>query len=488
MKKYVYVALCSIFLIFGMVLIFAQKSSAIEIVYPKINHAKINSSSTFFIGSTKPGNDLKINDISVRVGPNGAFAQVVPLKYGQNEFKIVSTPKLGQTETKDDSSEANKPEEMEFVIERAQPAAAPQKTQSQPAKVQELIEYPIINNFYVVKDNAPLRMTPIDAGINRMSHLPKDVQILVNGEKGNFYRVYLNSNLNGWIAKTDVEQREKVQACNTSAIIKSKKYQNSEFYYYEFELEHQVPFMLREENGLTLQIFNISGAPDNTYSLNIPVKKLIGYEAYYQNDCGSQKLILKVRKYPKFNCENPLDKITIVLDPGHGGKEAGAIGGCRDKEKDINLAITKDLQQELLNRGANVIMTRQDDTYVGLSDRVKVAHDSNATFLISIHTNALPDGADPNKNRGTSVYYYYNQAKPLADSILNSMTSELQTKNDQVRQGSLALVRSTLNLSVLIEVAYIINPDDYAMLLDKNFQQNCAKAIADGIQNYLLSN
>ena len=65
------------------------------------------------------------------------------------------------------------------------------------------------------------------------------------------------------------------------------------------------------------------------------------------------------------------------------------------------------------------------------------------------------------------------------------MTAQLGTQNDKVRQGSLALVRPTSSVSVLVEVAYIINPDDYALLLDKDFQKKCAKAIADGIENYL---
>ncbi len=107
-------------------------------------------------------------------------------------------------------------------------------------------------------------------------------------------------------------------------------------------------------------------------------------------------------------------------------------------------------------------MTRENDVDVSLTDRVNFAKEKDAALLISVHANALPDGADPLKNRGTSVYYYHNQAKPLAESILKSMTEQLCTHNDKVRQGSLALVRPTASVSVLIEVAYIINPDDYA--------------------------
>lgn len=473
MKKILF--LTFIFFIFG------AKAFALDIVYPKKNPVVINSDSTFFIGSANPSECLKINDFDVKVSPSGAFAQIVPLNFGVNNFKIVSGKDV-----------------IDFAIERPQPTAT-----DQPKPQEVLIEYPTVINFYVAKDNAPLRMTPVNSGINRMSHLPKGVRLLINGEKGNFYRVYLNSTLAGWIAKSDVSQEEVSQKDvsklhpegNEKPPLKLKEFKTKEekdFYVYEFDLTEKLPFLVKEEiecvGGLTIQIFNVEGQDtninDDTFSINVPLKKLIGYDTYYDKN----KLILKVRKYPQINPEKPLKNLVIAVDAGHGGKEFGAIGCCGDKEKDINLAIAKGVNDELVARGAKVVMTRVDDVDVSLQDRVKIAKEKDAALSVSIHANALPDGADPIKNRGTSVYYYYNQAKPLADSILNSMTVNLCTQNDKVRQGSLALVRSTSSVSVLIEVAYIINPDDYALLTDKDFQVKCAKAIADGIEGYILQN
>jgi len=440
---------------------------ALEIVYPKKNPCTINANSTFFIGSTKPNESLKINDMEVKVSAIGAFAQAVPLEYGANTFVLKS-----QDGT------------INFVIERPQPKAS-----NWVAPV--LIEYPVLGNFFTKTDNAPLRETPVDSGINRLSHLPKDIQLLVNGEKAGFYRIYLNSKQNGWLAKTNVEQKDSADM-SLNPPIKIKKFkvrENRNFCEFEFDLEKKTPFVLQEENGLTLKLFNIKSAnkdfciEDNTLVLKVPKAKLVGYNAYYEGD----RFILKVKKLPKINPDKPLHNLTIAVDAGHGGAEAGAIGCCGDKEKDINLSISKYLQAELEKRGARVVMTRDKDVDVSLQDRVKIAEEKDATILLSIHVNAIPDGSDPNKNRGTSVYYYHNQAKSLAEFILNSMTTQLGTQNDKVRQGSLALVRPTSSVSVLIEVAYIINPDDYALLLDKNFQQKCAKAIADGIENYVLN-
>jgi len=451
-----------------LIFIFLMTSTScfsLEIVYPKKNPTTINSSSTFFIGSTNPTDNLKINDIEVKISEKGAFAQFVPLSVGKNLFQIIST-----------SNEKSKTI-LNFVIERPAPS-----TKDYAAPI--LIEYPPMENFYVKVDNSPLRTTPVDGGINRMSHLPKNMQLIINGEKNGFYRVFLNSKTCGWIDKSNIENLEQTEICqNGPANLKRAKSRlTKDFYIYEFEFDKKVPFTLREENGVTFDIFNVKTVQDNTLTLNIPMQKLIGYEAYWQDN----KFILKIRKTPIIDCKKPLKNITIAVDAGHGGNELGAIGCCGDKEKDINLAIAKNLQFELDKRGAKVVMTRENDIDVSLSDRVKFAKDKNAALLLSIHANALPDGADPIKNRGTSIYYYHPQAKPLADCIMTSMTNELCTQNDKVRQGSLALVRPTSSVSVLIEVAYIINPDDYALLTDKNFQAKCAKAIADGVENYLL--
>ena len=106
-------------------------------------------------------------------------------------------------------------------------------------------------------------------------------------------------------------------------------------------------------------------------------------------------------------------------------------------------------------------------------------------IFISIHGNAVPDSLNPNENSGTSIYYYYPQAKPLADAVLKSMVSGLPFKDDKVRQRSFAVVRNTNALSILIEVGYLINPSDNSYLIDEEIQKQTAKQIAAGIEKFL---
>ena len=156
-----------------------------------------------------------------------------------------------------------------------------------------------------------------------------------------------------------------------------------------------------------------------------------------------------------------------------------------EKEKDINLKIALKLRDKLQARGAQVIMTRTDDKDVSLNDRVKTANDNNSEIFISIHANALPDSLLDKEIRGTEVYYFYPQAKKLAKNILKSIVKETGTKDNGVKGESFAVVRNTNAVSVLIETGYIIDPEDNELLINNEFQDNMAKAIVTGLENYL---
>ena len=451
MKKYV--------LLFGLVLsLSANNCFAFDVVYPKRTETTINSNSTFFIGSSdKP---LKINGQNVPLHETGAFAYVVNLENGSNTFTL-------QTDT----------ERQVFVINKS----TIQPKYSIPL---QFIQYPKKKSFYVTTEGAPLRSTPVDAGINRMAHLQRNINLSVDGEKGGFYRVVLGDNQYAWIAKINVKEFTNFEI--TPATISGYDYvDDNEFFTFIFHLDKQVPFEIVEE-PFAIKFFNVKDNENNMYSMDLPInemmngKKLIGYNGEYQGN----DFVLKIRKPLLINNKKPLHNVKIAIDAGHGGNELGAIGCLGDKEKDINLSIAKYLETDLKKRGAKVIMTRNDDSYVGLKERVDIANRGDAMILISIHCNALPDGADPNKNSGTSIYYYYNQAKPLADDIMDSVVSELGVNNDKVRQGSLAVVRNTNALSILIETSYIINPQDNANLVNLEFQKQYAKAITDALEGY----
>ena len=434
-------------------MLFGCESFGFDIVYPKKPNVTINAQSTFFIGSSdKP---LKINGQDVPLHSTGAFAYVVPLTAGQNKFTI-------QSEDKCQYYVINRP-----VIKTGLYSGA------------QFVQYKSLKPAYITTDKAPLRSTPVDGGINRISHFQRNVILNIDGEKGGFYRVVLSDNKYAWISKSDVKFCENYTN-EPAKLLSVEDDSDNNFYRYIFRLNKMVPFEITEGEKLVLNLYNTE---NGVYVKEFPViEKLAGYKGrYIGND-----FVLEIRKPLKINPKRPLKNINIAIDAGHGGSEFGAIGCLGDKEKDIVLDISKNLGKELSKRGANVIMTRDDDTYLGLKERVNITNYSDASIFISIHSNALPDGKDPNEHSGVSVYYYYNQAEPLAQDILNTMVNELGLNNDKVRQASFAVIRNTNAVSVLVETAYLINPEDNSKLISKEFRKNCAKAIADGLEQYLM--
>ena len=438
-----------------LLLIFAGNVYGFEIVYPKTKNPVINSHTTFFIGSSKE--PLTINGQNVYLHKSGGFAYFVKLPQETNTFSIKDKDK---TEV--------------YTIKKNIPKKSGHN--------QKFVEYKTIKPLMVNVDNTPLRSSAVDGGINRISHLQKGVLLTADGETGSFYRVKLNDSKKGWISKKNVIQTESF----TPAIVNKYSFkENKNEYVLSFELDKKVPYKITEGASIGLDFYNTQRSSNYSfpYHEKTGTKKLWGYFGQYDGNT----FILKIRKPPNINKNKPLEGITITVDPGHGGAEKGAIGCLGDKEKDVVLKTSEYLEKELKSKGAKVIMTRKDDSYVGLYDRVNIANQNNSTFFVSIHNNALPDSLNPNEHRGTSVYYYYDEAKDFGHNVLNSMVKELGTKNDGLRQQSFAVVRTTGALAILIEVAYLINPEDNSMLINDDFQKKTAKAISDGIEKYVLN-
>lgn len=445
-----------------MTLIFCVKniSYSANIVYPKSDNVIIDSPRTFFIGNETPDVQLKINDEPVILNTSGAFWHTVNLNVGENLFKI-----------------DNGIETKVYKITRPVPL---EHTQT-PIVLKE-IQYKTPIVISTIDDNVPLRSTPVDSGINRLQHLQKGIKFLAVGEYGDFYKVQLSKDNFAWIAKTSANNLEQSEI--KKSIIESYTYdETQQVRVFKIKLSDKVQYTLVENNGLDLTIYNVDGFPSDKYEFHInKVGKMAGYSSFYEDD---NELVIMVKNFPKTDFKMPLSGIKITIDPGHGGTEFGAIGCLEDKEKDVNLAIALKLRDKLKEAGADVYMTRSDDQEVSLSDRVKNSNLNDSTLFISIHNNALPDSLADQKSSGSEIYYYYPQSESFAKSILSSVVSETGLKDNGVKQQSFAVVRNTQSLSVLLEVGYLINPDDDTKLSDDNFQNTVATAILHGVENYL---
>lgn len=191
---------------------------------------------------------------------------------------------------------------------------------------------------------------------------------------------------------------------------------------------------------------------------------------------------------------------TIIIDAGHGGEDGGAVGKDGTLEKDINLSISKKLQQFLLNSGFNVEMIRDSDISIydeglthikekkvsDLKNRLNIVNQNENNLLISIHQNKFPE----NKYNGAQVFYSQNnpKSKELAENIKKSITGFLQPNNTrEIKPATkdIYLLHNCKNVAVLIECGFLSNESELQKLNNEDYQSKIAFSIYCGFMEYL---
>lgn len=220
-------------------------------------------------------------------------------------------------------------------------------------------------------------------------------------------------------------------------------------------------------------------------------------------------------------------KRLVMLDPGHGGIDSGAIGRHGSKEKHVVLAVAKIVRAKLRAQGIDARLTRTDDTFIPLYDRIEIAHQHGADLFMSIHadgfTNPAAAGASvfalSNRGASSAMAKYLSERENAADdvagkkvrdkdhllqqvlfdlvqtdTIKNSLTlgshiikqikpvHRLHSRHTE--QAAFAVLKSPSIPSVLVETSFITNPAEEKLLGTAAFRQKIAAAIADGVLSY----
>jgi N-acetylmuramoyl-L-alanine amidase len=199
----------------------------------------------------------------------------------------------------------------------------------------------------------------------------------------------------------------------------------------------------------------------------------------------------------------PISGANVVLDPGHGGNETGAVGPSGLLEKDVNFAVTQDVKQSLEQQGAAVVLTRTGDYNTTIKTRAEIAVALHPQVFLSIHHNAEPDG--PSDVPGNESYYQIASAdsKRLAGLIWEEITAAFtlyriawtaDTDHGAKYRPSASggdyygILRNAEGVTtVLSEAAFITNPPEEHLLADPAFQQVEAGAISRAIVRYITT-
>jgi N-acetylmuramoyl-L-alanine amidase len=212
------------------------------------------------------------------------------------------------------------------------------------------------------------------------------------------------------------------------------------------------------------------------YSIRLKPEQQWGYKMRYEGTT----LILSLRHPPKRGRD--LAGLRILIDPGHGGPEdLGSRGPTGYPEKTVALRVSQLVRDRLQKRGATVVMTRDADLDLFPNDRVKIITDQEPHLALSLHYNALPDNGDALNTSGVSTYWYQTQAYSLAAFIHDYLTRTLDRPSYGIYWDNLALTRPAVCPSVLLELGFMINPQEFEWITDERQQEKLADAIADGV-------
>lgn len=186
----------------------------------------------------------------------------------------------------------------------------------------------------------------------------------------------------------------------------------------------------------------------------------------------------------------------VVIDPGHGGYDPGAITSQGIYEKNVNLQMAKKIRELLKPAGIEVKLTRdEDEDYVpdgvrgkvtkkqiDLNHRINLAAQAKADLFVSIHLNATESG----RNSGAETFYHYKsgEGKKLAEGIQEELIKIPGMNRRIAKPGDFYIIKNTSMPAVIVELGYISNPKEQKKLVQSWYQDQLAKAVAKGIAKY----
>ncbi|NJK34716.1 MAG: N-acetylmuramoyl-L-alanine amidase [Oscillatoriales cyanobacterium SM2_2_1] len=327
---------------------------------------------------------------------------------------------------------------------------------------------------------------------SRLTPLPRGTVAHVIARHGDWLRLALGD-YTAWIRQQEVEQRP-VALLPPVTLRSISARDRGAWTEIHIPLDRPVPLAIGQRpHSLSLSLFGVTPQTDTIAVPNL----------YWQQESGDRltltlerpqwgyrvrydgtTLVLSLRQPPR---SPQLRGQTILLDPGHGGPEdLGARGSTGYPEKAVTLRVARLLQRELERRGATVILTRTEDRDLGLQERVAQIEQAAPAIALSLHYNALPDDGDAAHTAGIGTFWFQPQSQPLAQFLHDDLIRQLQRPSYGVFWNNLALTRPTDAPAVLLELGFMIHPEEFSWIVDPLQQQKLAIALAQSIERYFI--
>ena len=245
-------------------------------------------------------------------------------------------------------------------------------------------------------------------------------------------------------------------------------------------LQLRIPIVI-DENSYKVYTEQANRKEKKPFRLIIDIDKSMSYENY------DDVYMLDGEGYDF----NKIKSGSIVIDPGHGGSDSGAVGPNGVTEKSVSLAVALKVQNLLTQSGASVIMTRQTDRDVAWAEatngqELQARVDKtppNAALFVSIHCNAFSNPA----THGMETYYYHGsvEGQRLATLLNEELENFGGLANRGVKPANFYVLKHSLVPASLVELAFVTNPEEESLLADESYQEQLALAITRAIKRYL---
>lgn len=336
--------------------------------------------------------------------------------------------------------------------------------------------------------------------------LPENISMQIIGREKKRFKVRLSEQQTGFIDIENINLQPLGTPLPKTTVGAPSLSQDREWIRLTFPIDRPVAYVVEKDfqsNRLDLVLF---GAQQSSHWISFPnttidvenltmtqveeyvfrtsvlvnQKRLWGYKVEY----GEKTLTFSIRRTPNINPQNPLQSIIIAVDPGHGGEEFGAVSPLGKLEKDINLKWGQALTAQLRRSGAEVMMTHDADVAVSLQERIECAEAADALFFISLHNNGVPPTGNAAVAEGTSTYFTLPQNKELAWAIFPQLVKLGLAPYGRV-YNSYYVTNSTAFLAVLVEGGFLTHPQEELKLADPAFIERMARAVCDGLVDFL---
>lgn len=268
----------------------------------------------------------------------------------------------------------------------------------------------------------------------------------------------------GWVHQSYVANVEQSEQNNEQPTYVQMLYDNTNI---RSAPSTQSPVIMKAKRGDRFSIIRKEG---QWYVIQVDAQT-IGYVADW---------VVQVSKQPSPSEPQTIVGKTIVIDAGHGGKDYGTTGVNGTIEKMLTLQTALLLSEKLKQMGAHVILTREDDRFLSLSERVQIAGKNKADAFVSIHY----DSALNRTASGLTIYYYKPIDRLLADALFNPLSQLTGIQQRGVRVGNYHVLRENSRPSVLLELGYLSNPNEETFIVSPTYQQVATEAICNGFVRY----